>query len=115
MIRAMLIATAAVVGLWAFGAATVAEDKANTKTVTGTLMCAKCKLKIEGFTDCQNALQVKEGDKTVTYFIEDKGNGEDYHECGKGTKEGVTVAGVVTEKDGKKWIKPSKVTVPAAK
>ncbi len=34
---------------------------------------------------------------------------EEYHECGDGEKEGVTVVGPLTEKGGKKWVKPSKV------
>ena len=51
-----------------------------------------------------------EGGKDVTYYFADKGNKEAYHEevCGGGKKEG-TVTGVVAEKDGKKWITPSKV------
>ena len=77
----------------------------------GTLVCAKCGLKEAGVKKCTNALQVKEGGKTVTYYLDDKGTGEDYHEglCGGGTKEGATVTGVVTEKGGKKWVKPTKV------
>src|SRR5262245_23478700 len=76
--------------------------------LTGSLVCAKCKLKMEGVTKCTNALQVKEGEKTVTYILDDKGVDEDYHECGGGTKE-VSVTGKLTEKDGKKTVKPSKV------
>ena len=76
---------------------------------SGTLVCGKCALKTT--PKCINVLQVKEGDKTVNYFLDDKGNGESYHEgvCGGDKVEGVTVTGTVTEKDGKKYIKPSKV------
>ena len=77
--------------------------------LTGTLVCAKCKLKLDGVKACTNALQVKEGEKTVTYLLDDKGMEEEYHECGKGEKPGVTVTGSVAEKDGKKWVKPTKV------
>lgn len=80
-------------------------------TLTGTMACAKCGLKEEGVKKCTNAIQVKEGDKTVTYYLDDKGNGEDYHEglCGGGKKEGAKVTGIVAEKDGKKWVKVTKV------
>lgn len=88
-------------------------DKADAKEVKleGTLWCAKCGLKEAGVKKCTNAIQVKDGDKTVTYFLDDKGNGEDYHEglCGGGKKEGAKVTGTVTEKDSKKWVKVSKV------
>ena len=88
-------------------------DKADAKEVKleGTLWCAKCGLKEVGVKKCTNAIQVKDGDKTVTYYLDDKGNGEDYHEglCGGGKKEGAKVTGTVTEKDGKKWVKVSKV------
>ena len=77
-------------------------------TLKGKIMCAKCELK-EG-TKCQTAIKVKEGSKDVVYYFLDKGNKETYHEevCGGGQKDG-TVTGVVTEKDGKKWITPKKV------
>lgn len=88
-----------------------AAPAAKEETLTGTMWCAKCGLKDKAFKKCTNALVVKDGDKSVTYYLDDKGNGEDYHEglCGGGSKEGVKVTGVVTEKDNKKWIKATKV------
>jgi hypothetical protein len=90
-----------------------ADDKPAEKDVrlTGTLVCAKCKLKLDGVKKCVNALQVDEKGKAVTYLLDDKGMEEDYHECGGGEKKGVTVEGKLTEKDGKKTVKPSKVEV----
>jgi hypothetical protein len=90
-------------------AALAAQEKGKEVTLKGTLMCAKCTL---GKTsECTTAIQVKEGDKTVTYYLDDKGAGEEHHEpiCGGAKKEG-TVVGTVREKDGQKYIKPSKVT-----
>ena len=110
MMRSMLtLAALAAVALFAPTAG--ADDKPASKEVklTGTLVRAKCKLKMDGLTKCTNALQVKEKGKTVTYILDDKGMGEDYHQCGGGEKEGVTVVGKVTEKDGQKHVKPTKV------
>ena len=78
--------------------------------LTGTLLCGKCAL--HETSKCANALQVKDGDKTVNYFLEDQGSGEDYHACGGDQVEGVTVAGTATEKDGKHYLKPIKVDLP---
>lgn len=90
----------------------VAGVSAADKEVThkGTILCAKCGLKEKGVTKCTTAIQVKEDGKEAVYYFDDKGNKEDYHEavCGGDRKEG-TVTGTVTAKDGKKWIKPSKV------
>jgi hypothetical protein len=88
------------------GAEAPAQDK--DVTLKGTILCAKCALK-EAKT-CTTAIVVKEGEKEVTYYFKDKGNKEDYHEevCGGARKEGA-VTGVVSEKDGKKWITPKKV------
>jgi hypothetical protein len=86
------------------------KDKAEV-TLKGKLVCGKCALKETD--ECTNVLQVKDGDKTVNYYIDDGGKGEDYHKaiCTAG-KDGkpFTVTGTVTEKDGKKYIKASKVT-----
>jgi uncharacterized protein DUF6370 len=88
--------------------AAIAQEKGKEVTLKGTLMCAKCSL---GKTsDCTTAIQVKEGDKTVTYYLDDSGAGEEHHEpiCGGAKKEG-TVTGTVSEKNGQKYVKPSKV------
>ncbi len=84
-----------------------AQDKKEV-TLKGTILCAKCALK--EVKKCQTAIQVKEKGKTVTYYLLDKGHKEDYHEavCGGDKKEG-SVTGVVSEKEGKKYITPKKV------
>ena len=81
------------------------DDKKATKTLEGKLVCTKCKL---SETDtCGNALQVKEGDKVVTYYIKDNGKSEKYHKCSGEADAKVT--GKIVEKDGKKYITDAKV------
>jgi hypothetical protein len=88
-----------------------ADDKEKPKEVklTGTLVCGSCKLNES--KKCANVLQVKEKDKVINYWLSDKANDEPYHEkiCGGGELKDVTVTGAVSEKDGKKWVKASKV------
>ncbi|MDB5306457.1 MAG: hypothetical protein JWO38_659 [Gemmataceae bacterium] len=88
------------------GVTVSAEDKkSEKKTLEGKLVCTKCKL---GETEaCGNALVVKDGDKTVTYYLKDKGKGEKYHKCSG--EQDAKVTGKVTEKDGKKTIEDAKV------
>ncbi len=90
--------------------AAAAKDAPAAKevTLTGTIMCAKCSLKET--KKCTTAIVVKEGDKSVTYYLADKGNAESYHEkvCGTGKEPG-TVTGSAFEKDGKMWVTPTKV------
>lgn len=88
------------------------EKKADTKEVKleGEMVCGKCKLKET--EACSNVVQVKEGDKTVTYYLMDKGAKEDYHkECCQKTAKVKVTGGKVVEKDGKKWLEGSKVEV----
>ena len=89
------------------------KPKAEVKEVklTGTLVCGSCKLNES--KKCANVLQVKEKDKVINYWLTDKASDEAYHEkiCGGGELKDVTVTGVVTEKDGKKMVKASKVDV----
>src|SRR5262249_42883535 len=110
VIRSLLVLAAVAVGV-VLTTSAPADDKAKDVKVTGTLACAKCKLKMDGIKECKNALSVKDGDKTVVYLLDDKGEGEEYHECGGSEKKDVTVTGAVTEKDGHKWLKPTKVEV----
>jgi hypothetical protein len=90
-----------------------ADEKPAAKEVklSGTMVCGACALDIT--KKCSNVVQVKEGGKLVNYILDDKGNQEKYHEgvCGGGKIEGVTVTGTVSEKDGQKYIKPSKVDI----
>lgn len=96
-----------------FTSAVADEKKPEVKEVklTGTLVCGACKLNES--KKCANVLQVKEKDKTINYWLTDKGNDETYHEkiCGGGELKDVTATGVVSEKDGKKLVKTSKVEV----
>jgi hypothetical protein len=76
------------------------------QTLKGELVCAKCTLMQ---TDkCTNALKVKEGDKEVIYYLDDKGRGESYHKaiCPPNSSKKASVTGVVSEKEGQKYIKP---------
>ena len=86
-----------------------ADDAAKEVTLKGTRLCAKCNLKVAD--KCQDVLQVKEGDATVNYYMSDLKDSKvvkSGHVC-NGSKENVSVTGVVSEKDGKKWIAVSKV------
>ncbi len=78
------------------------EDK--EVTLKGKITCAKCDLKLE--KECMNVIQVKDGDKTVTYYFDPAK--KEHKEVCTAAKEG-TVVGTVSEKDGKKIVKVSKV------
>ena len=103
----MRVALSVVLGL-AVALVVAAHVSAADKEVTlkGTILCAKCELKET--EKCTNAIRVKEDGKDVVYYFDDKGRGESYHKkiCQK-TAEG-SVTGTVSEKDGKKYIKPAK-------
>jgi hypothetical protein len=73
------------------------EEKA--KTLEGKLVCTKCKL--SETEACGNALQVKDGDKVITYYIKDKGKAEKYHKC-SGEQDAKVTGKVTKEKDGDK-------------
>lgn len=105
--RSVLIVVA-VLAVSCFAAIDSRATDRKEETLKGTIVCAKCGLKEA--KKCITAIQVKEGDKLVTYYLDDKGTAESYHAavCGGEKKEG-TVKGVVSLKDNKKWIKPSKV------
>lgn len=78
----------------------------TTVILSGKIVCAKCSLKKADAKECQNVLVVA-GDQGGEYYVaanDTKGND---HVC-TGEKA-VTMTGTVTEKDGKKWITPSKI------
>ena len=93
--------SAVILSLSAAGA--LAEDK----TFKGEGCCAKCELKEA--KSCQNAVKVKEGDKTVTYLLEHNDVSKAFHSklC-SGTAK-VVIKGSLKEVDGKKVIVASKI------
>ena len=105
--RSLFVTSLALVVALTVAVALRAEEKKEV-TLKGQVMCASCELK-EG-KKCQTVVRVKDGDQEVTYYFKDRGAKESYHNpvCGGGRQD-ATVTGVVAEKDGKKWITPSKV------
>jgi hypothetical protein len=106
------LALAIALGFSVAGLTTVtAEDKKEEKAtkLEGKLVCTKCTL--NETKACGHALQVKSGDKTITYYIADKGGKEKYHGkvCPGGTELDAVVTGKVTEKDKKKTVSDAKV------
>jgi hypothetical protein len=76
-------------------------------TITGEGKCAKCALQE---TDaCQNAVEVEEAGKTVTYYLVQNPVSKAFHgKICKGPKK-VTVTGDVKEVDGKMEITATKI------
>ena len=82
------------------------------KTVKGDAVCAKCALKEQ--PKCQNVVMVKEGDKTVNYYLTGAVSNKAHQGLGictasKDDPIKVEVTGTVSEKDGKKEIEVTKI------
>src|SRR5262245_56010779 len=99
--RFLTLALAAVIGVAFLGAA-LADDK--PVTVSGTIQCAKCALKKEGYTKCQDVLIA---DGKEYYLVKNEAVEKFGHTC-KGEKAAV-VTGKVEEKEGKTWLTPTKI------
>jgi len=84
-----------------------AADEA--KTIVGEAMCAKCELKSQD--KCQTVIQVKEGDKTVTYYVAPNEVAKAFHGkiCHDTAK--VTATGTITNVDGKQMLTASVIEV----
>ena len=104
--RRNLIIGLAIVALFALANVVRADD--TPVTLKGTMTCAKCGLKIAD--KCQSVLQVKEGDAPVIYYIADNDVSKGTHDkvC-TAPVDNVTITGTLADKDGKKWITPSKI------
>jgi hypothetical protein len=94
----------AIVAVVTLAGLALAGDKAAPVTVEGKLMCAKCALAEEGQEKCQSV--VVAGDAKY-YLIKNAVAEKDGHVC-KGEKA-VKVTGVVSEKDGRKWIEATEI------
>lgn len=104
--KKLLISALAAVALLAVNT-TFAADK--EVTLKGEGKCAKCALKKAD--KCTNVIEVKDGDKTVAYWMEDNDVAKAFHKnvCSATVK--MTAVGTVTEKDGKKILVASKLDV----
>jgi hypothetical protein len=106
--RALKLTGLAVAFLFAVTLCVRAAEKEDKEvTLKGTITCAKCDLKLEGVKDCATVIQVKDGDKTITYFFDADSSKAAMKEICKAAKKG-SVKGTVAEKDGKKTITVSK-------
>lgn len=106
MKRSSLTLTLATGLLLAFGATRLLA--ADETTLSGTLVCAKCKL--HQADECQNVLQVEKDGKTVNYYLNQNKVSKDFHSniC-QNDGEKVTVTGTVKEKGEKEMIVASKI------
>ena len=90
----------------------VLADDTNEVTLTGTMVCAKCKLHIA--KSCQNVLQVENDGTNVNYFLTQNQVSKDFHSniC---TTDGekATVTGTVKEKHGQEIVTPTKIVAAA--
>ena len=83
------------------------EKKDKEVTLKGDICCAKCELGVA--KSCATVIKVKEDGKDVVYYVKGKGAGDLHKEICKSNKENVKVTGVVSEKEGQKWITASKI------
>ena len=86
---------------WATGA-----DDEKEKTLKGTICCGKCELKVD--KACATVIQVKDGDKTITYYFDADSHKKNHKAICTEAKKG-TVVGTVSEKDKKHFVKVKEV------
>ena len=100
-------AYAAVCLVLVLGVASAEEKKeGGTKTLKGTITCAKCDL---GTADkCATVIKVKEGDKDVVYYFDAAGDKKHHGKICQSAKEG-TVTGTVSKDGDKMIVKVTKV------
>lgn len=102
--KSRLLVALAVVAALGFGSLALAADE----TLSGKVTCAKCTLKKAGVKDCADVLVVAGAKGTTEYWVVKNPVLEKFgHQC-QGEKA-VKVTGTVSEKDGKKWITPTKI------
>ena len=103
--KARTLGILAIVAALVLAGAAVAGDKPAPVTVEGKLLCAKCTLAEADQAKCQSV--VVAGDVKY-YLVKNDVAEKDGHVC-KGEKA-VKVTGVVSEKDGKKWIEATEIS-----
>ena len=106
MLKAMPILAAGLLVAVFTGCST--SHPSNEVTMSGTVVCAKCKLHVA--SSCQNVLQVQQGGQTVNYFLVQNDVSKNFHNniC-MNDGEAATVTGTVEEKDGQEQLTATKI------
>ncbi len=106
--RKLTICVLTLISFALVGSAVAGEAK--TVTLEGKVVCAKCTLKEEGRTECQDVLVVKKDDKDdmMNYYIVKNDVADKFGHVCEMTKF-VKMTGTVAEKDGAMWITASKI------
>lgn len=78
-------------------------------TLTGEIVCARCYLNKPDAKECQDVLLVKETGAPTEYYVT---KNRVSHDSGEACTQAIpaTIAGSVSEKDGRKWITATKIT-----
>jgi len=87
----------------------IARAADEMKTITGEAMCAKCELKLQA--TCQTVIQVKEGGKTVTYYLAANAAAKAFHPTICEAPAPVTATGTVATVDGKQVLTVTSIEV----
>ena len=95
-------------GVLLAGIATSAFADDKVVTITGNMVCGKCKL--HETASCQNVIQVEKDGKTTNYYLVKNDVSTAQHDdvCGGESKK-MTATGTVEEKDGKQVFTATKL------
>jgi hypothetical protein len=92
----------------AFLVSGVAMAGGDMVTLEGTVLCAKCKLHVEGLDECQNVLIVEKGDEKLQYYLTGNDTNEEFGDVCMATPK-VRATGTLSEKDGHTWLTATKI------
>lgn len=95
------------------GVASLAMAGESVVTVSGTIACAHCTLKKGDLASCQDMIVATSGATAGEYYIVKNAVLEKFGHTCKGQKA-ATVTGTVMEKDGKRWLTPTKIEAAAS-
>jgi hypothetical protein len=92
-----------------FAGGTALAEQEEAITLSGEMMCAKCTLKVEGVTKCQDVLVAEgdDGEEAHYYIVKNEVAEKAGHTCA--SKRPVTATGTVAEQDGKIWLTASRI------
>ena len=93
----------------ALALAGLARAADETKTINGEAKCAMADLKLQD--KCQTVIQVKEGDKTVNYYVAANEVANAFHGQICNAPKPVTATGTIKTVDGRQELTVTKIEV----